>query len=242
MSMGTYEYYEEETIKAYNILAKMYRRRVWKITDYLKKYMLINNNIYIADIGCGRGQYVEYILSNTKQSRVIAIDLAENMIIDLYGRIRQKHRILPIIASAEELPIASSKLGLALYIAVLHHILVKEKRKKVLKEGYRCLKDKGIIIITVWAFNQLPFIKNIVKYYLYRLAKLIGIKKDPMIARIFWKGKLYRRYYYLFTLKELVKEVKSAKLSILDKKTFYEKKSLFNPTKNYLIIAIKEKC
>ena len=133
MNMDMYEYYEEETIKAYNVLAKTYRRRVWKIVDYLKKYMLMDGNIYIADIGCGRGQYVEYILSNTKQSKVIAIDLAKNMIIDLYRRIRQKHRVLAIIASAEELPVASNKLNLALYIAILHHILAKEKRRKVLK-------------------------------------------------------------------------------------------------------------
>ncbi|WFO75825.1 class I SAM-dependent methyltransferase [Desulfurococcaceae archaeon MEX13E-LK6-19] len=225
-----------ETIKAYDTLAKCYRRKPWRIISLVENH-IPDDDIYIADIGCGKGQYIKYFLSKRKRIRIIAIDLSQVMVQEMYREIDQKHRVLPIVADAIQLPIMDNKVYASLYIAVIHHILSRNYRYQALKEAYRVLVNKGLILVTVWALKQLAFIPFIIKYYFKKILKILKIIKKA--EKIYSKGKTYRRHYYLFTLNELINEIKSVGFIIEKKGIFYPSKKLLKPTKNYYVLARK---
>lgn len=226
----------EETIRTYEILASKYDRRPWGIIRLVER-LLPEKTVYIGDIGCGKGQYTRYLLERKKKIKIIALDLAQGMVYNMYNSVKkyERYRVLPIVADATSLPIANEKLYATLYIAVLHHILAEKDRNTALKEAYRVVKPRGYVFITVWALYQPYFIIHVLK----NLFKKIFMLKRVRI-KMYVKGRTHKRYYYLYSLKELLRELEEAGFIIIDKGVFYPVKKIFRPTKNYYVLAVRE--
>ena len=87
------------------------------------------------------------------------------------------------------IPFSDAVADAVLSIAVIHHFSTKERRIAALREIFRILKPRGLALIYVWAHEQPKFANY------------------PKNAMVDWNdqnsGKIYQRFYYLFTLQEL---------------------------------------
>ncbi|WP_338600763.1 class I SAM-dependent methyltransferase [Sulfolobus tengchongensis] len=151
----------------------VYRR---KPNPYIR---LITGNV-IADIGCGSGQNCYQF----KGKLTICLDLSLNQLMQAKKRGCENL----IHADMEYLPFRNSSLSSLLYIASLHHL---RDPSLALDEGYRVLKDKGEILVTVWLVHFRTFFRR----YL--------VKKSII------NGKEVRRFYRLYYPYELKRVMES---------------------------------
>ena len=227
----------EETWKTFDQVARNYRRKPWSIV-----YKVLEDHIELfGDIGSGPGHNALAILEVLKGSRGVVVDISFNMVYQAMRRAYRRGfswRLLAIEADMTHLPFKDGVFDLLIYIASIHHLSSKKLRIKALEEAYRVLKNKGKLLITVWARYQLYFISKIVSNL---IKKLIGRKQSIGDIFIPWihKGIKLRRYYYLYTLKELRKDLEEAGFKILDLGVFYPVKKYLKPTKNYYAISLK---
>lgn len=114
------------------------------ITDTIEKIITSeNDNVNAIDIGCGAGRYANYLAE--KNISVIAIDKYKEM----YEN-NNNSNIKFMEADMSNIPFKNNMFNLALSIGVLHNAESINDYKKAIKEIYRILKPKGILLISVF--------------------------------------------------------------------------------------------
>jgi len=160
----------------------------------------------IIDLGCGTGRNM---ISN-KDVEYTAVDFSASQLSHLKKHIKTNKLNAKIIKSdASNLQqIKDNTFDHGIFIAALHCIETKTKRKKSLEELYRVLKPSGTAIITVWDSDDKRF-------------KKIKDKGDIYMA---WNHDMisHMRYYYLFKKQELKKLIESAGFKITKFSTYNE--------------------
>ena len=136
----------------------------------------------IIDLGCGSGRNF-FKNSNLK---IYGVDFSQKML-DHSKKHAEKEKIdVELIKSpVNNLPFKDNFFDSAIFIATLHCLETKEKRKKSLEELYRVLKPGKEVLITVWDKDQKKF------------------KNKPKENYIVWQNK-GKRYYYLYEKQELI--------------------------------------
>lgn len=159
----------------------------WKaVKDFLldiPKYSIV------LDIGCGNGKYslvrkdlIFYSFDITKELLIIAKQNRKGSIKDfMHG------------SCVQSLPILDNRIDYAICIAVIHHLVNPMDRIQSIIHILSKLKEKGSLLITLWAHEQ-PI-----------LPKWKWIKETDYL--IPWLDKYtqntYWRYYHLFTEQEV---------------------------------------
>ncbi len=146
----------------------------------------------VLDLACGSGRNFANI-----NGTLVGADFSENMLIYAKEKIKREGlNTILIKADASELPFKDKAFDGILFSHSLHCI---EKRDECLSEMKRILKSNGEIFISVWSKNQPRF---------------FFANKEAYIP---WKhdGKIYQRYYYLFTKNELKETLEKNGLEVL---------------------------
>ena len=134
-------------------------------------------NSFIADIGCGNGK-------NMEDNRHVFIGADFSHKLALICKDKDNECIL---ANNLLIPYKTEIFDATISVAVIHHLVSKESRKRCIDELIRITIPNGLIFIQVWAFE--------------------GKKYEKQDAYIDWNdkkaGKIYKRYYYLFKKNEL---------------------------------------
>jgi ubiquinone/menaquinone biosynthesis C-methylase UbiE len=231
MDINYAKYLLKKTKEDYNLIAQDFSRTrqiVWGELAIFKKYL--SDGDKLLDVGCGNGRLSEF--SKNKKINYIGADVSSELI-SLAKKRYPKKRFL--VADNLNLPFLDDNFDKVFSIAVLHTIPSANFRKKAIFEIKRVLKEKGLFFATVWDMkwkNKLPlFLK-------YSFLKMIG-KSRLDFGDVFvpWADKT-KRYYHLFTEKELVSLVREAGFKII------EKGIIRNSTKkrsNIYLIAEKQK-
>lgn len=181
----------EELIKIYNEIApcwNVYRKKPFPEVNEIAKEWRKKKFGSVLDIGCGTGRHS--ILLCKMGFNVVGVDFSKEMIkLAKKNAKKQNLNIKFIVADIRYLPFKGKRFNCCLAIAVIHHL--KKQRKKALKEIARVARNQ--VLISIWNKSQSRFIFS---------------KKDVFIP---WKykGKVYQRYYHLFTKKEIVDLIKS---------------------------------
>lgn len=223
--------------EVYDIIAEGYyhlRTRPWPIVSKIADAQVI------ADIGCGVGHQLIYVIKLSTKKYGLCIDLSHAMLKKAKKNFKKlKLTNFDLIqADAEYVPLRNNSVDGLLMIAVLHH-LPSKSRINSLSEVRRVLKVKGKALITVWALLQPRFI---LKYLINVIKYILGAVPSPKDFMIPWKhrGKKYMRYYHLFTKKEFEKLLREfSKLEILELGVFNFRKTLY--PQNYYALLIKSK-
>ncbi len=183
------------------------RSRPWPIARSVKGGVIL-------DLGSGPCTNGIYAFKYRRGKYVVCLDISFSMAV-MSRRNIVKNGVLgdAIAADMLFLPLRDSAVDSILFIASLHHI-PREYSLKVLKEIRRVAKQFSIIVITVWSWRQLRFVvytfRNIL-FYIFRLVKSVREYYIPWrkIKRIYW------RYYYLYSLNELINGITRSGLKIL---------------------------
>jgi len=202
----------------YNLISDDFsskRSGVWQEIVFL-----FNNHLEkgdkALDLGCGNGRF--YPLFKEKKVKYIGVDNSEKLITIAKNKYNRKDFK---VANGFSLPFKENYFDKVFSIAVLHHIPSQDLRIKFLKEAKRVLKNKGILVLTVWKFHQLREYGYLFKY---TILKLIGkfYSKNNQWAKLDLKdifepwGKTAQRYYHWFSKKELEGLAKKAGFKIID--------------------------
>ena len=179
--MDAIEFEQKHVCDVYSEIANHFnktRYHTWpKIRDFVDS---LDSNSTIYDVGCGNGRNMDI----RTDCKFIGCDNNRNLLCEA-----KKNNHECYYGDNLNIPFSDGVADAVLSIAVIHHFSTKERRIAALSEIFRILKPSGCALIYVWAHEQ-------VKFATY-----------PKNAMVDWNdqnsGKIYQRFYYLFTLQEL---------------------------------------
>ena len=215
---------DKELIEAYKKISSKYarvKRKPWKdFQTYMNKisklYSLPSSGI-LVDIGAGNSRNLLHFNSSSMQ--FIATDISFELL-KASVEIQTGHHFT-INNDMKSLSLRSSFANLVLSIATIHHLRKKEETISCLQLQSALLKKDGYLILSCWR-RWKPDTRK----------KLIGDFITSPIRKLknkYWRhGDIYlpwhdenknivaRRYYHLFTKRELVSVIKKTDLKIID--------------------------
>ncbi len=228
------------TVEAYEAIAPSYRRRAWPIVRQAAG--LCRRMEVFLDAGCGPGHNAVLLLSEYPKARGVLIDLSKAMIERAQSSVEQaglKHRALLVVSDVRSLPLRSESMELCLYIAVIHHLPKRAWRINALREARRVLKDEGVVLVTSWSITQRSFVKCVMMNFLKKLVKP-SISLGDCIKVSVVKGAIYRRYYHLYMLGELKREVQGSGLAVIQAGKYVAPGRANALQKNLFVVGLKK--
>ena len=213
-----------ELMKAYSEITSKYsmlKTKPWKdLQSYLSslenKFTLPSSGI-LLDIGSGNGRNL--ILFQEKNYHLIASDLSFSLLSSLVPLPAQKIQILN--NDMRLLPLKKKIADFVILIASIHHLRKKKDMQKVLDEITFIIKNEGYLILSCWRrWKPGTRKKMVIDLLLFPFKKTYKRKWQHGDILLPWynekKEVIARRYYHLFTKRELIKIIKKTNLSICD--------------------------
>ncbi|MEF8873617.1 MAG: class I SAM-dependent methyltransferase [Candidatus Thermoplasmatota archaeon] len=156
----------------------------------------------LLDMGCGNGRHLIEALEMGFD--VVGIDASTRLLQISTRKVRRKIGDHPkgevIRADVKRLPFKEKSFDNAIYIATIHHL--KRGRVKSLREAKRVLKPGGSILVSSWARE------------LDRWEMDEG-EREVIVPWHREDGKVIERFYHLYTLDELERDVKKSNLKVV---------------------------
>ena len=217
------DFYNQEAEKYYNSRQK--HRNDWNIIlNEIKKSW--KKEISILEFGCWWGRFIKFLNENLKWIKIkyIWIDLSEKLL-DFAKKDNPKCKFVCEDISKFITNEKQESYDYIVGIACFQHIYSPKERKFLIKHFYKILNYWWKIIMTNWSLSE-RFIKKYTKPLLESIWKFIYSIwnhkwRDIMIPWKNWKN-LHKRYYHIFSKKELEQLIKGwwfkiNKLTYLDK-------------------------
>lgn len=181
------------------------RRYLWpELVNLFRGYAKDNDRV--LDIGCGNGRLLDLYVG----MRVDYVGI-DNSVGQIEEAIKRHPDKVFLKADALDLPFPDNSFDKVFSIAVLHEIPSLEFRERFLQEANRVLKPGGLCFLTVWDLRDRTFLT--LKYSFLKLIKRSGLDwNDIFIPR---KNKT-RRYYHVFSKKEICQLVQRTGLEIIE--------------------------
>ncbi len=172
---------------------------------------LLSAGQLVLDLGCGNGRDMR--LMEEKGLRTVGLDFSSGQLSSV--RKRADGSTLLVMGDVVKLPFRDCIADAVLLSAVLHHIPDAGERVLALREAYRCLKPGGLCLAGVWSAEQPKFKENLGQ------AK-IEFQHDwePGDIVLDWNmpdGRVFQRYYHLFTEKEFERLLASTEFAVHEK-------------------------
>jgi len=102
------------------------------------------------DVGCGNGRHAEVL--TTRADRVVALDASRGLLRTARDRAAERGFDADLVqGDAAALPLCDDRVGLAIYVATLHHLRPRDRRVASLDELARVLAPGGRALVGVWS-------------------------------------------------------------------------------------------
>ncbi|MEM0083006.1 MAG: class I SAM-dependent methyltransferase [Candidatus Nezhaarchaeales archaeon] len=168
----------------------------------------------VLDVGCGNGRHL--LILAKRASTVVGIDPSRNLIKIAKTRInklRLVDRAMLVIADALFMPFRRASFDSIICIAVIHHIPTKKLRRRAIIEIAETLKNNGLVVMSAWYRWQRRLLLEVLKSFFLKLANKVFEFGDTYMP---WssRGMKYKRFYHLFTLKEMEDLLNHSQLEI----------------------------
>jgi len=162
----------------------------------------------ILDIGCSNGRNLLPFLE--KGMKCVGFDFSHNMIREAKKFLKKKGFTTNLlIADVLELPFKEESFDAIVFSRALHHIPTSNLRVETLKNVAKLLKKGGKILITVWRRYYPRFLQD---YFSNIFEKKFEFGDTYKVWH--YKGKAYKRFYHLYSQKELETELAKAGLKV----------------------------
>lgn len=147
------------------------------------------------DLGCGNGRY--YPFFRKEDAVYFGADNSQSLIEIARKRFPEANFF---IEDALELSFPNEFFDKVFSVAVFHQIPSRSLRFRFLAEVKRVLKNKGLLVLTVWRFNRF---RELMLLFKYTWLKVIGKSKMDWGDILVPWGDKTERYYHYFYGKEL---------------------------------------
>ncbi len=218
----------------YNNFAKTFsasrKNMKWEEIEYFIQYLLKNGDIEnkkILDVWCGNGRLLGELKKyfEVKWENYLWIDVSEELLKEAKSFYPWYNFLVSDMLDLKKMK--SEKFDVIFFIASFHHLDSFEKRKNVLLQVAKLLKDNGIIFMTNWdlqgPLNKEKYIKSEILWTENEFGS-----KDFSIKI----GK-YHRFYHSFSLWELEKLFTETSFSIKENR-------IFETERNFISIITKK--
>ncbi|QZP37789.1 class I SAM-dependent methyltransferase [Halobaculum magnesiiphilum] len=104
------------------------------------------------DVGCGNGRHCEPLADRV--DRVVGVDVSRGLLLEAGARASEcgyDSGVSFVRGDAAALPVADSRVDLAVYVAALHHLRPRERRVASLSELARALAPDGRALVSAWS-------------------------------------------------------------------------------------------
>ncbi|GAB3694010.1 class I SAM-dependent methyltransferase [Halorubrum pallidum] len=155
------------------------------------------------DVGCGNGRHTE-VLAGCSRS-VLGVDISRGLLREAVERARDRE--FDDIASfvhgdAAALPVADDAIGLAVYVATLHHLPTRDARIRSLDELARVLDADGTALVSAWSTAH------------DRFERESGF--DTTVDWTLPGGETVPRYYHVYAPDEFEVDLAESRLSVVE--------------------------
>ncbi|MBC7112895.1 MAG: class I SAM-dependent methyltransferase [Candidatus Methanomethyliales bacterium] len=220
----------KEIIEVFDTIAEEFsrsRRRVWKSLEEAGPF----EGEIILDLGAGSGRNSKFLVERGA-AFVVAADISSEMLKVLMSNLKRDYWsfVEPVRCDALYLPFSPSAFDKVIFVATIHHIPGNLSKLRALQEVKRVLKRNGAILITAWALIQLRFLRRLP-------AMIMNWLKGREFGDIYIPWGKKKRFYHLFTVKELRSLVKDAGFCV--EKAYGEKVSSRIFAENCVVLARK---
>ena len=155
------------------------------------------------DVGCGNGRHTELLAERVPS--VVGVDLSRELLAAAATRARERgvaDRIDLVHGDAASLPIADDAVGLAVYVATLHHLSPRAARVRSLDELARVLEPGGTALVSAWSTAHDRF-----------------DREEGFDTTVDWTlpgGETVPRYYHIYSPAEFDAELAASDLDPVD--------------------------
>ncbi|MCL9813765.1 class I SAM-dependent methyltransferase [Natranaeroarchaeum aerophilus] len=102
------------------------------------------------DLGCGNGRHAEALTAHV--DRVLGVDVSRGLLETARDRRRERGFDVELVqGDASRLPLTTSAVDLAVYVATLHHVPTRTDRVASLDELARVLAPDGRALVSAWS-------------------------------------------------------------------------------------------
>jgi len=153
------------------------------------------------DLGCGNGRHAE--LLEECADRVLALDASRGLLDAARGRAADREFDVDLVAGdAARLPLHRDSVGLAVYVATLHHLPTKDARLASLDELARVLTSGGAALVSAWSTEHDRFSGD-----------------DGFDTTVDWTlpgGETVPRFYHIYSPEEFHADLDASALAVED--------------------------
>jgi ubiquinone/menaquinone biosynthesis C-methylase UbiE len=108
------------------------------------------------DIGCGNGRHMAVL--DRKVDHVVGVDVSRNLLREATARCSREEWDGGFVAGdAARLPIAGDAVDIAVYVATVHHLPTRDRRRASLDELARVLREGGRALVSAWSTTHERF-------------------------------------------------------------------------------------
>ena len=108
------------------------------------------------DLGCGNGRHAEPLAE--RADRVLGVDASTGLLREAGERAEEREFAVELVAGdAARIPLRADRVGLAVYVATLHHLPDRRARVASLDELARVLDADGAAVVSVWSTEHERF-------------------------------------------------------------------------------------
>lgn len=191
------------------------RKKYWPEFSYILEEIESHEKEFlkILEIWCWDWRFLNYIKKNSsKKISYTWVDLSENLIsIATQNNPKSEFIIWDMCDVLESMK--QQQYDIVIAIASFQHIYSYDKRMFVLKHLYRLLDYWWMLIMINWSYSKKFLKKNfsqIIKSLLLWLIPFSKMEYNDLFISWNWTDKIYKRYYHIFRLSELVSLFKQA--------------------------------
>jgi len=153
------------------------------------------------DVGCGNGRHAEVLA--TRADRVVALDASRGLLRTARRRRREHEFDADLVqGDAAALPLRDDCIGLAVYVATLHHLRPRATRIGSLDELARVLEPGGRALVSAWSTAHDRFDAD-----------------EGFDTTVDWTlpgGETVPRYYHIYDPAEFERELAASALTVRD--------------------------
>jgi len=156
-----------------------------------------NTNIGpVLDVACGNGRN---LLPFAEKNLVcVGLDFSKSMIREARKFLKRRGaKAMLVVGDASRLPFKDNSFHLVIFVRSLHNLITKADRLIALRE---CRRVGKRLVLSVWKKWQRRFI----------LKLLMNFFSSDLLIDWNYHGKVYKRFYHLYTKKELERELRMA--------------------------------